>query len=471
MKPIPIPNVDYQPMNVSNIGPINKFLGVNTIDPFNAPIGSATSIKNLTAAGGVAPALATRPAFDDGWANFGASCAGLGLRLNTELHAVAGGTWRKYDGSSWSNVLTGLDTTARWSFTNFKGNLSAINLIGVNGVDAARKYDGSTVSTLAGVPAGITFKMIDQHDNRLYASDGKAVYFCALRKPEDWTTIDEAGSIQIETNTGEDVSAIRAGMKHLMVFKRNMFSELWGTGPHNYTLQQISETGAVGLNAVTVHDEAAYWIHDSGAYRYTGGLPRKDFCLPVMGYFQKMNRTAAPNACATSSKDAVIFSIPTGVSTTNDTTLEYLPDFGVWNVWQDLSPTQWVFWNDKLAYGNSIGVSQQQANSNGVSWEWVSPPFGNGSFSTLHQWYKLMYVIDVPLGSSMTTYVSRKAEGNAPADWIQVNTTTAGTLNGRRVILPIKDVANSNWMRVKFSGTGPVEFHELNIQQREMPLR
>lgn len=466
-KVIPIPDISYEDMNVSNIGPINKFLGVTTLDPFNAPVGSATSAKNLTGDSGVFPALSTRPNFAVVGTGFGASVNGMGLHLNSTLNVVTGGTWRKYNGTSWTDVLTGLNTTAKWSFTNFKGSFSTINLIAVNGVDAPRKYDGTTVSNLAGVPAGINFKMIDQHDNRLYASDGKAVYFCALRKGEDWSTLDEAGTIQIETNTGEDVTAIKAGMKHLMVFKRNAFFELWGTGPHNYTLQQVSETGAVGLNAVTVHDEAAYWISDSGAFRYTGGLPRKDFSLPVLGFFQNINKTAAQNACTISTKDSVIFSIPTGTSTVNDTTLQYLPNYGVWFVWQDFSPTQWTFWNDKLTYGDGTGVYQQAGNGTAISWEWISPPFGGGAFSARNQWYKLHYLIDVPSGSSLNVYVSRKAEGDT--DWILVNNSYA-TGDSRRVILPISQVANSNFLRVKLAGTGPVKFHELNIQQRVLPL-
>lgn len=473
MKPIPIPSVTYEPLNVANIGPINRFMGVTTLDPFSAPIGSATSVKNLTASGGTYPSITTRPSFSVLGTSFGSPVTGMVLHLNAELNTIAGGTWRRYSGGAWSNLLTGLNSTAKWSFTNFRGDLAATNLIAVNGVDAPRKYDGTTISNLGGLPAGVNFKMIDQHGDRVYASDGKAIYMSGFRKAEDWTSAGILGAAvyQIETNTGEDVSAIKAGMKHLMVFKRNAFFELWGTNSTNHQLQMIAETGAVGLNAVTVHNEAAYWIHDSGAYCYTGGLPRKDFSLPVIGYFQKMNKAAASNACAVNTKDSVIFSIPTGTSTVNDTTLEYLPDVGVWFVWQDFAPNAWVFMNDALTYGDANGVYQASTNSNGVSWEWVSPPFGSGSFSALKQWYKLMYVIDVPGGSSMTTYVSSKAEGNSPADWTQVSTSFGSTLGDRRVILPLKDLANSNWLRVKFAGTGPVKFHELNIQQRALPLR
>lgn len=477
MKKIPLPNVSYEALQLNNIGPITKFLGVTTLDPFNAPIGSATSVKNVTAAGGVFPSLTTRPSFSPLGAGFGASVTGMALHLNAEPNAVAGGIWRKYTAGAWSNVLTGLNATAQWSFTNFQGAFPKVNLIGVNGVDPAKKYDGTTISDLAGVPSGVKFKMIDQHGDRVYASDGKAIYMSGLRKAEDWTSADSvigANVYQIETNTGEDVCAIKAGMKHLMVFKRNAFFELWGTNSTNHQLQQIAETGAVGLNAVTVHDEAGYWIHDSGAFRYTGGLPRKDFSMPVIEYFKQMNKSAAQNACAISTRDSVLFSIPTGTSTVNDTTLEYLPAYGIWSIWKDFSPTAWLYWNNKLTYGDGTGVYQQADNSTGVSWEWVSPPFGGGAFSTINQWYKLMYVLDIPVGSQLTVYVSSKSEGNAPADWIEV-TSTAGIegmpIYDRRVVLPLQQVANSNWLRLKIAGTGPIKFHEINIQQRALPLR
>lgn len=485
LNPVPIQNVEYQPLNLVNLGPINKFLGVTSLDPFNAPLGTAVSMKNLTAAGGIHPALSARNSFALLGGNIG-SVTGLGQHMNTTLHAMAGGGWFRWSGSAWVSVVAGLSLNAQWSMTNFKGNLASTNLIAVNGVDTPRKFDGTNQSNLAGLPSGVNFKMIDQHTDRLYASDGKAVYYSAVAKPQDWTTVGEsgAGAIQIETNTGEDVNAIKAGMKHLMVFKRNAFMELWGTRPSNYQLQRVSETGALGLNAVTLRDQTAYWASDGGAFHYTGGLPRKDFSVPVIGYFNAMNKAAASNACVTSTKDSVLFSIPTGASTVNDTTLEYLPDVGIWTVWKDFAPRAWTFWNGVLVYGETNGVFQQGTSATGTAWEWVSPPFGSGPYAGQKQWYKLWYVIDLPAGSSMTVSVSRKAEGDAAQDWITAQTINAGDnypgdgynpagrpTIGRRVIIPVEQVANSNFLRVKFSGVGPVEFHELNIQQREMPLR
>lgn len=470
MKQIPVPKVQYEALNVSNIGPVNRFLGVSTLDPYSASPGVAAGIKNLTSAGGVFPALSARPAFlGVGITPFGSPVRGIGLHKNTDLTAVAGGAWKKWSAGAWTSIATGLSTTAPWSFANFRGNLSAIHLIGVNGVDTPRKYDGTAVTNLTGAPAGI--KMIDQHDNRLYASDGKSIFHSALNKPQDWSTVDDSGEIKIETNTGEDIVALKAGMKHLMVFKPNMFAELFGTGPHNYQMQTISETGCVGLNAIAVRDQTAFWIHSTGAFQYTGGLPRKDFSLPVQGYFASMNQAAASGACAVSTNDAVLFSIPTGSSTVNDTTLEFLPDYGVWSVWQDFAPTVWAYWNNILTYGNETGMySDGKAGSNGVAWEWISPPFGSGPFANTHQWYKLWYVIDVPAGGSLNVYVSNKAEGNLPGDWTQV-TVSQAVGAGKRMIVPIAQMANSNFLRVKFTGTGPVKMHEFNIQQREMPLR
>lgn len=472
MKNIPIPGVSYQELGVSNVGPINKFLGVTTLDPYNAPPGSAVSIKNLSAAGGVFPALATRPNFSGVGTAFGASVQGMGLYKNSELHAVAGGTWRRYSGGTWNTVQTGLNASAQWSFTNFKGNLAGVNLIGVNGVDTPRRFDGTTVTNLTGLPPGVIFKMVDQHGDRLYASDGKALYYSGIAQPQDWTTKGTAGGgdLQIENNSGEDITAIKAGFKHLMVFKRNMFAELFGTGPLNYQFQQIAETGAVGLNAVTMRDQTAYWIHDSGAFQYNGGLPRKEFSTPVSGYFALMNKAAAQNACAITTPDSVLFSFPTGASVVNDTTLEYLPEFGIWSVWQDFAPTSWEYYNKALTYGDATGVFTKAGNGTGVAWEWVSPPFGGGPYSNTHQWYKLWYIIDVPAGSTITVSVSTKAEGNLSGDWTQV-TNISSVGNSRRVMVPISQVANSNFLRVKFAGTGPVEMHEFNIQQREMPLR
>lgn len=472
-----IADIQYANLNIQNIGPINQFLGVSTLDPFAVKVGYATRIRNLTSGGGAFPSLVTRPGETSMGAAFGSPVTGLALHQGSFLHAVAGGVWRKYNGSTWDTVTTGLSTTAKWSFCNFKGDLSQINLIGVNGVDAARKYDGTSVTTLTGTPAGVIFKVIDQHDNRMYASDGKAVYFSALRKAQDWTTVDDAGSVQIETNTGEDVIAIKGGLKHLMIFKPHAFFELWGTGSHNYRMEMIAETGAIGKNAVTVKDEAAYWIGEGNAYRYTGGLPRSDFALAVRGYFEDMNLAAAANACVTSTNESVLFSIPTGSSTVNNVTLEYFPDFNVWTVWEDFSPTNWIFWNNVLFYGDATGMKRMDSNSSAVTWEWVSPPFSGGSLADRHIWYKLYYAIETPPGSSLFVSVSNTPEGDT--GWVEVgNILSSDTppdnptraLKPIRSFIPITQMANSNWLRIKLIGTGMVKIHQLDIQQRQMPM-
>lgn len=61
----------------------------------------------------------------------------------------------KLNNGTWTTVLSGLDTSAEWSFCNFQGNLSGINLIGANGVDPIKRYDGNTAQNLSGAPVDL----------------------------------------------------------------------------------------------------------------------------------------------------------------------------------------------------------------------------------------------------------------------------------------------------------------------------
>ena len=93
---------------------------------------------------------------------------GIALYKENQLNVISGGVWKRWNGSSWNDIASGLSNSAKWNFTNFKGNFSDVALIASNGVDAVKVYDGTTITNLENAPTGLNF--VTSHENRLYGA-------------------------------------------------------------------------------------------------------------------------------------------------------------------------------------------------------------------------------------------------------------------------------------------------------------
>ena len=449
---------------------LREFNGINKSDIFSLPESQATALKNIASYG--YPALKVRPGFSNQGAIFGGAIVGLGAWKDAELHAIGGGEWKKWTGSAWSSLVSGLSATAQWSFCNFKGNFAGINLLGVNG-EVVRKYDGTSVTALANCPAGARY--IDAHDNRVYVAVDYSVKYSALRKAEDWTTVDDAGEIAVETSFGENISGLKAGPGHVAVFLPHAMFELYGTGPLNYKLVPVSDKiGCVSNNSALMVGGVLYFLGHDGIYQYTGGvMPDKTFALPVQWYVDNLNQANRHKACAGTDGRRYYLALPVGAATEPGHVLEFDPMFKTWYVWElGCNPRAFAFMAEKWYLGDSGGQVRQMGGTTdagaAISWEWISKPFGETSLAQPKQWFRLWIVCSLPAGSTMNVYLSKKAEGE---EWTLVKSLTAASdIQNAKVIIPVETVANANYVRVKFSGTGPATIYEMTRQERLMPF-
>lgn len=448
---------------------LREFKGVNKQDAFSIGDGYATNIKNLTSS--AYPAMTVRPPITQVGQQMNPAINGIGVWKDTELHALNGGVWNRFTGSSWLTLATSLNQTKRWSFCNFQGNFTDINLLAANGTDPVKKYDGSGVSNLANAPAGLNY--IDTHDNRVYGVVGNSIKFSALRKATDWSTVDDAGEIVVESPNGEKLSGLKAGPGHVVGFKPHSMHELYGTGPINYRLMPVSDKVGTDANgSILSVDGVLYFKGLDSVYQYAGGAkPRNDFALPAQWYIDNINKANAYKSVSSTDGKRYYLAIPVGTATEPDTILEYDPQFGTWNVWSiRKSVTALVNMQGTMYAGTSDGYvySFGGTSTEVVDWLWESKPFGSGPMSARKNWYKLWYVFDLPTGSTCNVYLSDKPEGE---DWMLVKSVTASNdIQSSQVIIPVGMVANKNWMRVKFTGTGPATMHELTHQERVMRM-
>lgn len=418
------------------------------------------------------PAISTRPGYSV-LGTYGTKVLGMGAWKDSELHVIFNdGTWRRLIGTAWTTLASGLSLTARSSFVNFKGNLSDISLIMANGVDPVKYYNGATVQNLPNVPANSNF--IEQHDNRVYVVNGDKVSFSALNIPSDWTTVDDAGEILVQSSDGEVISAVKSGPKHLIVFKPNSMYDLLGTGPSSYTLIPVAaDLGAINNNCVVNIGGLVYFLHTTGVYSYASARPKKDFCSPIMNFIKRIN-LAALDKCSVGADGLNLYvSLPLDSSTTPNIILQYNLEYNAWYTIADYTAVNFSFFKGDMYIGNDNGsVRQVDGITNGgtaITGTAITKPFAASTIARKSHWLKMWVVASILSGGSLSVYVSGKAAGE---EWMLVNTMTADTdIQFKEMVIPLSIVTGANAVRLKLVSTGVVTINEISRQVRELPMR
>lgn len=453
---------------------VRQFDGINELSAFSIKDSHATRNKNVTTSS--YPAMSVRKGATKVPSYPGTgSILGLGAR-NSELHVIEGGTWRRYFASTWTTLKTGLNTTAKATFVNFQGSFAANNIIMTNGIDAAMKYDGTAVTNLGGAPALSDF--VCTHDNRLYLASKSTIYFSALRKAEDWNTVNEAGQIVVETADGKSITGLIAGSQRLTVFKQNSIHELFGTNPSNFTMKLVTDNlGTPTGNTAQVIDGVIFFLGNDGVYRYSGGsLPSSDFSIPVRESIKKINVAYADKSVSWQIGKKYYLAIPTGANTEADTVLEYDIEFGTWNTWSypNKATAKGVTLDGITHIGLSGGLLYKLDDLNtkddttDVSWEWVSKPFTFTSLASRSRWYRMWIGADLPTGSTMNIHLSGDEDGES---WTLVKAVTPNAkAQTMEIAIPVNLIFQSNWARIRLEGTGPATIYEVSRQERIFPF-
>lgn len=443
---------------------IRQWQGLNTYDPYSISETQLTDMSNMTT--NDFPALTVRPGFSV-LGTYGTKVLGMGA-WKSELHAVFNdGTWRKLVSGTWTTLASGLSTSAEWSFTVFQGNLTDINLIGGNGL-VAKKYDGSVVSDLSGVPAGA--KYITTYENRLWVALGKEIRACALDQPEEWSLFDgtdeDSYGKEIESTRGEDVNMLSGSLAKLTIGMPNSLHELYGGVPSSFVTKLITDNvGVLNNKSASSQDGVMRIIDERSIYDYAGGnLPNQEFSQVVGDFLADMDANGSagsdPNVLyfRTHSSEIMVYDSRTGV--------------GCWSRWTNIDPQFFLLLDDVMYIGDSLGrvlklgASTSDAGS-AISWYFITKPFTNPVMSQRQRWLKLWLYAEIPTGTTVNIYLSTTKDGD---DFNLVHTVTGPMTSTDRIIIPVRSVVLQNTVRVKISGTGPATIHELVRQVRQLPL-
>ena len=130
--------------------------------------------------------------------------------------------------------------------------------------------------------------LVVEWNNRLWGASSitNTIYACKLGDPTNWQYYQGTGldSYYAEQGTDESFTGIAEYSGHLIFFKPNSMTRVYGTSPSNY---QITNAKAYGVeegssNSVLTINDAVYYKSAIGIMAYQGGTP---FCIS-----DKLNR-------------------------------------------------------------------------------------------------------------------------------------------------------------------------------------
>ncbi|MGE0373168.1 MAG: hypothetical protein AB7Q01_14970 [Gammaproteobacteria bacterium] len=252
-----------------------------------------------------------------------------------------------------ADLFTGLNDSAIPTYTMLEDLL----IIGLDGSDTIKSWDGSTAQALAGSPPNGA--IVETHANRLWVtgvdSDPSGLYYSPLLDPEN-TSGTGWGRIGVDPSDGDRITAIKSYKGELIVFK----------GPYKGSIHRISGTAPTGADAFRkvprwVEGIGAAWqntlfrygddlgfmgfdgaIHSLKAVAAYGDFNEVALSRPIQSFLNRMNRSQLKIAWAASDVDTsgfVLFTVPIDGATENNAV------FGMdYRFAGNGAPMRWFYW-------------------------------------------------------------------------------------------------------------------------------
>jgi hypothetical protein len=421
-------------------------------------INESESRSSLNLSSRAFPAMQTRPGRAYAFTAITTPNA-LGARDNQYPHVQDGTTWKRWNGA-WQTVQSGL-TSARAKIIDFTTGTTKFTIL-TNGTNRY-SWDGSSVTNLTNFPLT---KIATVHKGRVYALLNRELKFSALNLINDWTTINDAGSITI-TNAKSDGVAATEYADHVVALTGSSLHELHGTGPDNYTLIDISEDGCVADRTLIEVKGVLYWLDEGEFKAYSGSLPVV-ISQKVQTYLRGIPSAYKYKCCCGKLGKYLYLSIPYGAVTENNLLLEY-----------DTELKQWYPQSGNFVDFVTIGEKLYGVDSTGQLWDMDN---GTTDAGTAITWYKesgayirqslrfkkalerLYVLFDQPTGSTFTI----SSSGTVDSSDFALRQTFTASANEQNVKASIDGftLGNVDWYRLKLAGSGPVTVHAIEQYYR-----
>lgn len=427
-------------------------------------INESESVRSRNLSSRAFPAMQTRPGRAKAFVKL-TTPNGVGARDNQYPHVQDGTVWKRWDGTKWADVKTGL-TSARANLIDFTTGTTKYTILS-NGTDRY-SWDGTTAVDLTAFPAT---KIITVHKGRVYTLVGRELKFSALNLITDWTTANDAGSITI-TNAKSDGVAVIEYADHVVALTGSSMHELHGTGPGNYQLIDISEDGCIAERTLIVakseNASALYWLDEGEFKMYQGGTP-VTISQKVQTYLKGIPAAYKSKCCCGKLGKYLYLSIPYGSSATEcNLLLEYDTELQQWYP-QTGSFVDFVAIGEKLYGVDTTGQMWDMdngADDGGIAIEWYkeSGAYIKQSLRQKKNLQNIYVLFDQPAGTEINVSTSATVD----ADDFTLRKTFSASANeqNQKAVLDANLLGYVDWYRLKLAGKGIVTVHAIEQYYR-----
>jgi hypothetical protein len=437
--------------------------GENTfLTPFEIKKSEATYSRNTSSRN--YPALSVRPGREADPFTAITTPNALGQRNNEYPHVLDGTVWKRWTGSAWTNVQTGL-TSAAGKFLEFNTETNRYTIL-INGTNKY-SWNGSSAASITDAPAT---SLMTVDDYRLYALNDSTLQCTAAGSVTDWTTADDADTITLTGMTGSG-TAITSYNDTVICWGEQSMHVLFGNDPYDFELSDPMEYGCISNRSVIEHRGVLYFLNYGRYMRYVGGRPG-EMSQKVKSYLEAINTTYKVKCVAGKHGRYIYLSIPYGsTATENNLTLEYDTELDNWYVIDDgyvafVNIGEYFYGVDEDGNFYTINSGTDDAGTD-ISWSHITGVWNQGTVSQKKVLSDLWAVVYLPTGSTLAVSYSTTVDAD---DFVALYTFTASaTEQMTRIQVPTTALQMVDWYRLKFEGTGPCAIHYLEENLRIKP--
>ncbi len=280
-------------------------------------------------------------------------------------------------------------------------------------------FDGASYQFTENLGFGITLipKFIETFDNRLFSAGmsfaPSTFYFSEDGEPENF---QPDFNIEVRTNDGEPISALKAYNGNMIVFKPSSFHSLNTSdafNPSNWSLTQISaEYGCLSNRAVAEYNDLLVFLDRKGIIRFNGANI-EILSTKVDPIFQRMNVAAAKSQALMTydkQRNQILCEIPVDGATMNNLTVVWDMISNCWTTYSGYHPGiitvgQGALTNDQIFMGGYSGLisyfGASFTSDNGVGFTCIAKSgFAHDMGYATESLFRRLYSDMVPQGAS-----------------------------------------------------------------------
>jgi len=389
------------------------------------------------------------------------------------MHAQLGTDWKAWNGTIWTSAIAASLTARKAIFIDFAGASAKYTIMS----NTAQKkiWDRSTIADLT-CPATLLFA---SDDYRMYAALNNTLYWSSLGNPSDWSGGDSS-NVMLSSTSAEATAITQFGQDQIVIFTRESMHVIYGSSSDDFYQLDPIYCGCIGMEALCGNNGMLYFLDNRRIKIYSGGIPQE---LPgqekIQYYLDNMYVTSGQvhtHVMGAFGK-YIYLSIPmTTPGTTNDYTLVYDTQLGIWHVWnKGFSKFH------KYTYSNTIkflGIttdnkiytlndsSQTGDESVSFGWYWITGCFNEGIISSKKVltaiWVQFYYVL-LRAGDTFKLGYATDEDGSSFTDIKTFSSSTS--VQTVRVDVQYLNIVQ-DFFRLKFYGTGQCKIKGYELEYR-----